>query len=338
MNGKFKSEVDVAVLLLFFTRTEITVRTFNQIRKARPSRLYLYQDGPREGREDDIVNIKKCREAIEAMIDWDCEVHRNYQEKNFGCDPSEYISQKWMFETEDKGIIIEDDDAMSVSFFRYCKELLDKYEHDNRIHIICGMNHLGVYKDCPYDYFFSRLGGAIWGWATWKRVVDSWDSQYGFLNNKYIRQCVYAEHGKKIADTFYENCTRHLATGREHYESILAVPSYLNSVVNIVPTKNMTCNCGVGLESTHSSEYHKLPFLARKQLFMKTHELEFPLKHPEYVQPDYHYWYLMQKSIKGNWFVRIFQINKIQHLIFMLFPSIGKWVMRFERDKQFEME
>lgn len=338
MNGKYNSEVDVAVLLLFFTRTEITVRTFNQIRKARPSRLYLYQDGPREGRKDDEVNIKKCRESIEAMIDWDCEVHRYYQEKNYGCDPSEYISQKWMFETEDKGIIIEDDDAMSVSFFRYCKELLDKYEHDYRIHIICGMNHLGVYKDCPYDYFFSRLGGAIWGWATWKRVVDSWDSQYSFLNNKYIRQCVYAEHGKKQADTFYDNCTRHYATGREHYESILAVPNYLNCVVNIVPTKNMTCNCGVGLESTHSSEYHKLPFSARKQLFMKTHELEFPLKHPDYIQPDYHYWYLMQKSIKGNWFVRLFQINKIQHLIFMLFPCVGKWVMRFEKDKQFKVE
>ena len=47
--GTHKSEVDVAVLLLFFTRTEITKRTFEQIRKARPSRLYLYQDGARAG-------------------------------------------------------------------------------------------------------------------------------------------------------------------------------------------------------------------------------------------------------------------------------------------------
>lgn len=62
-----------------------------------------------------------------------------------------------MFETETKGIVIEDDDVMSVSFFRYCKELLDKYEYDNRINIICGMNHLGVYGDCPYDYFFLKV-------------------------------------------------------------------------------------------------------------------------------------------------------------------------------------
>lgn len=240
-----------------------------------------------------------------------------------------------MFETEVKGIIIEDDDAMSVSFFCFCKELLDRYEDDTRINIICGMNHLGVYKDCPYDYFFSRLGGAIWGWATWKRVVDSWDSQYKFLGNKYIKQCLYSEHGKKLSDAFYANCAKHLATGREHYESILGTCGYLNNVVNIVPTKNMTCNCGVGLESTHSTEYHKLPLSTRRQLFMKTYELEFPLKHPEYIQSDYHYWNLVKRQIQGNWFVRTFKINKLEHLIYMFFPVIGKWVMRFEKDKQF---
>lgn len=335
IEGKYSSEVDVAVLLIFFTRVEITIRTFEQIRKARPSRLYLYQDGPRSGRKDDIENIAKCRKSIESMIDWECDVHKFYQEDNLGCDPSEYISQKWMFETEVKGIIIEDDDAMSVSFFCFCKELLDRYEDDTRINIICGMNHLGVYKDCPYDYFFSRLGGAIWGWATWKRVVDSWDSQYKFLGNKYIKQCLYSEHGKKLSDAFYANCAKHLATGREHYESILGTCGYLNNVVNIVPTKNMTCNCGVGLESTHSTEYHKLPLSTRRQLFMKTYELEFPLKHPEYIQSDYHYWNLVKRQIQGNWFVCTFKINKLEHLIYMFFPVIGKWVMRFEKDKQF---
>ena len=94
MNTLYKSEVDVAVMLLFFTRTDLTKQAFEQIRKARPARLYLYQDGPRVGRDDDVVNIKECREAIESMIDWECEVHRNYQEKNSGCDPSNYYAQK----------------------------------------------------------------------------------------------------------------------------------------------------------------------------------------------------------------------------------------------------
>lgn len=333
--NKPKPEVEVAVLLLFFTRTDITARTFEQIRKARPARLYLYQDGPRQGREDDIINIKECRERIESMIDWDCEVHRNYQEKNYGCDPSEYISQKWMFSYETKGIIIEDDDVMSVSFFRFCKELLDKYENDTRINIICGMNHLGVYKNCPYDYFFSRRGGAIWGWATWKRNIDKWDSQYEFLKDKYALHCLEAEFGVQPMANYRALCKKHYKTGREHYESILGSFAFTNNTLNIVPTKNMTCNCGVGMETTHSDEYHKLPLNTRKQLFMKTYELEFPLKHPKYVQNDCAYWELMQRSIRGSKLYRIFQIGRIEHILYSMFPKLGKWVIRFEKNKQF---
>ena len=37
-------EVDVAVLILFFNRPEQLGKVFEQVRKARPSRLFLYQD------------------------------------------------------------------------------------------------------------------------------------------------------------------------------------------------------------------------------------------------------------------------------------------------------
>lgn len=329
--SKFKSDVDVAVLLLFFTRTEITKRTFEQIRKARPSRLYLYQDGARPGRHDDVGNIAKCRETIESMIDWECEVHRKYQDNNFGCDPSEYISQKWMFETEEKGIIIEDDDVMSVSFFRFCKELLDKYENDTRINIICGMNHLDVYEDCPYDYLFSRRGGAIWGWATWRRVVDRWDSEYKFINDNYSVECLKSEFGTKDVANLIESCQKHHATGREHYETILGASCWLNMGVNIVPKRNMTCNIGVGAESTHSAELYKLSRATRKNLNKKIYELDFPLRHPVHVQPDYKYERLMFNALYGTRFERMFQLRRIESIIYRIFPALGKWTLKHDQ-------
>ena len=105
--------VDVPVLILFFNRPQQLSQVFEQVRNARPSKLFLYQDGPRS--EHDLPGIKACREVTD-QIDWDCEVHRMYQEKNYGCDPSEYISQKWAFSMVDKCIVLEDDDVPSVSF------------------------------------------------------------------------------------------------------------------------------------------------------------------------------------------------------------------------------
>ena len=160
------SLVDVPVLILFFNRPQQLSQVFEQVRKARPSKLFLYQDGPRG--ERDLPGIKACREVVD-QIDWECEVHRKYQEKNYGCDPSEYISQKWAFSMVDKCIVLEDDDVPSVSFFTFCKEMLDRYEQDTRITMIAGFNNEEITPDVPYDYFFASTF-SIWGWASWKRV------------------------------------------------------------------------------------------------------------------------------------------------------------------------
>ena len=140
------------------------VASVEQVRNARPSKLFLYQDGPRS--EHDLPGIKACREVTD-QIDWDCEVHRMYQEKNYGCDPSEYISQKWAFSMVDKCIVLEDDDVPSVSFFTFCKEMLDKYEQDPRITMIAGFNNEEITPGVPYDYFFASTF-SIWGWPVGK--------------------------------------------------------------------------------------------------------------------------------------------------------------------------
>ena len=54
--------VDVSVLILFFNRPEPLKQVFAQVREARPARLFLYQDGPRN--EKDIEGIRACREVV----------------------------------------------------------------------------------------------------------------------------------------------------------------------------------------------------------------------------------------------------------------------------------
>ena len=71
--------VDVPVLILFFNRPQQLSQVFEQVKKARPSRLFLYQDGARS--ERDLPGIEACREIV-SQIDWECEVEQLYQEKN----------------------------------------------------------------------------------------------------------------------------------------------------------------------------------------------------------------------------------------------------------------
>ena len=48
--------VDVPVLILFFNRPQQLSQVFEQVRNARPSKLFLYQDGPRG--EHDLARYK----------------------------------------------------------------------------------------------------------------------------------------------------------------------------------------------------------------------------------------------------------------------------------------
>lgn len=280
-----KWEIDVPILIIFYKRNEQLKRTFEAVKKARPSILLLWQDGPRS--QSDIEGILACREIVED-IDWECTVYKNYNETNYGCDPSTFYSHKWAFSIVEKCIVLEDDFVASQSFFRFCKELLDRYENDERINHICGMNLLGDYEDCHDDYFFGHYGTNAW--ASWRRVVSGWDETYSFLQDKrnmgLLRQLV----GKSF-DKSYAKALARQESGIAYWESILYFDSLLNSRLAIISKKNLVDNIGMTADSTHSNTQLKYLTAGEKKLFsLKTYELSFPLKHPEYFVADKEYY------------------------------------------------
>ena len=274
--------LDVAVLILFFNRPSTLQPVFEQVRKARPAKLFLYQDGPRG--ERDMPGIEACRDIV-SHVDWDCEVKTFFQEQNVGCDPSEYISQKWAFSYVDKCIVLEDDDVPSLSFFPFCKEMLDRYADDRRISIISGFNHEEHTTDVgDASYFFSTTH-SIWGWASWRRVLDEWDEHYTFLDDpvamSQLRALVRERHYR---DDFIPMCERHRELGKAFYETIFQAQSFLGSGLSIVPVHNLITNLGVQADSTHfAGSVDTLPKGYRRIFTMGRHELTFPLHHPRYV-------------------------------------------------------
>ena len=271
MDKQFSLNIDSApVLILFFNRPNTLKKVFDVVRKVKPKTLLLYQDGPRN--KEDETKIQECRNIV-TDIDWECDVHTLFQKNNFGCDPSEYISQKWAFTIVDKCIILEDDDVPTESFFGFCTLLLNEYEKDERISIISGMNHFGKYKNDSCDYIFTK-NVSIWGWATWKRVVDKWDSNY----SEYIKsKKQFSKKYKKDYPTgmLCKSIDKHIKSGKEHYETILIYNHLVNDQLAIVPTQNMIVNIGNNPEGgTHSStSINKLPNAIKKIFLLKKYNI-----------------------------------------------------------------
>lgn len=274
--------MDVSVLILFFNRPDMLERAFEAIRQAEPARLFLYQDGARD--ERDWPQMEACRKIVER-VDWPCEVHRLYQERNYGCDPSNYMSQKWAFSLTDKCVVLEDDDVPTVSFFRFCKEMLDRYENDERIGMVQGFNLDEKTPDVNgADYFFST-NFSIWGWASWRRVVEKWDEAYTWLDDsEAVARIEALTTERKLRKDFIPMSRAHRASGKAYYETIFQAHLHLHSQLAVVPRVNLLSNIGVTTDSTHfAGSVKTLPSGYRRIFTMGRYELDFPLRHPTYV-------------------------------------------------------
>ena len=266
------------ILFIIFNRPEVTKLAFEKIRQARPSRLYIAADGPRNNRLDDFVKCKQTR-SIADCVDWPCEIHKLFRDENLGCGRGVSSAITWFFEHEEEGIIIEDDIVPHIDFFKYCDEMLDKYRNDSRIQLIAGRNPF--YNGCQSNvsYYMSSYF-AIWGWATWRRV---WDT-YEFETRKLDKKQFLDKLSKIITRSSYKFYKIIYNLMYDHKIDTWDYQFYFNQIIydrySIIPYTNMTENIGLGIEdSTHTLV---------KDDIKSNHKAKspYPLIHPDEVKPD----------------------------------------------------
>lgn len=287
-----KAKYDLSVLLIFFARPNTLQEVFEKVKEARPSRLFLACDGPREDHPTDKERIEQCK-AIVSDIDWECEVHTLYSDVNKGCGkgPSDAIS--WAFTHTDKLVILEDDCVPHDSFFPYMEYLLNRYADDERVGMISGLNHFKDWDCGGYSYCFTK-SGAIWGWGTWKRVWDQYDYYLSRLDEPYCRALLEKEicH-KRAARGRMAMWNKTAAETRvkkvQHWDYQFGFTKYTQSLLCIVPKTNLICNIGAGADSTHAKTTHKSQWKKGMVLFMPTASLEMPLRDPPYMVCDRNY-------------------------------------------------
>ncbi len=291
-----KALVDVPVLLWVFVRPEKIKKVFEVIKQARPSTLFLISDGPRENVPTDKQNIAASRTVVED-IDWECSVHKLYFDVNQGVYPIHKITNEFVFKHVDRCIFLEDDVITSISFFKYCEVLLEKYKDDLRINMICGMNHAGVYGVPNTDYFFVRGAASIWGFAIWRRTYEN------FYDLGYAEDAYYINRLLENAKDYKAFCEKIVGYNTDvnygghppSFEFFLGLSSFAHNQLSIIPKRNMVCNIGYGPDAAHmNTELRFMPKRLQQFFNMEIYELEFPLKHPKYVIEDKSY----EKKVK----------------------------------------
>ncbi|NBC02081.1 MAG: glycosyltransferase family 2 protein [Bacteroidetes bacterium] len=276
--------MDSPVLLIIFNRPDITKKVFDKIAKAKPPKLFLVSDGPRPGNEMDRVKCAETKNIVEN-ISWECDVYRNYSERNLGCGIRIASGLNWVFEHVDRAIILEDDCLPEQTFFRFCDELLERYKDDQRVMQINGSNFQAGRKRSGYSYYFSEFP-LTWGWATWRRAWKYYDHQLHLWEELRKTEFPHAITRNKDATRYWRHQFEDAYRADQpnemsswdytfawDYQWTFAF--WIQHGLSISPVNNQISNIGFGEASTHTKNADK-----EMHAFAETSPVQFPLEHP----------------------------------------------------------
>lgn len=269
--------LNTPILFIIFKRPEVTLRVFNAIKQAKPRKLYVSANAPRPGNLEEIENCNKTRNIINT-VDWDCQLFTFYREKYLPVELSESSAITWFFESEEQGIILEDDCLPDMTFFQFCDELLEKFKFDSRIGTISGPNTQFGFCRNEYSYYFSRLFHS-WGWASWRRVWKGYDLKMELW--PLIRDGKYLEDifEDRNVINYWNYRLEQIYDKPDTWDFQFSFHLLVNNYLNIVPVTNLISNIGHGQSAEHTKE----PSIYAN---MKTEPINFPLSHQPFICRD----------------------------------------------------
>ncbi|MDA0576671.1 MAG: glycosyltransferase family 2 protein [Verrucomicrobia bacterium] len=265
------------VAFLIYRRPELTRRVFAEIRRARPERLLVVADGPRDAPDRPLCAAAR---AVIDGVDWPCRVQTEFASGNMGCRRRVATGLDWVFAQVEEAIILEDDTVPHPDFFPFCEELLARYRDDPRIGHIGGTdNNRGAARGAG-SYYFSRYT-SIWGWATWRRAWQSYDVDlhaWPALKASGGHRALFAstEEAEHFAAVWDEIRAGTLDT----WDAQWLFCRLKAGSLSIAPNGNLVSNIGFRADATHTRDVSH-PFAE-----LPTRGLAFPLRHPVRIVPD----------------------------------------------------
>ena len=267
-----------SILFIIFKRPDTTIKVFERIREARPSKLYIAADGPRPDRIGETDQCNATRKVVEN-VDWPCEVHRLYRDTNLGCGEGVSSAITWFFEHEKEGIIIEDDILPHLDFFKYCDEMLERYRDNDKIKCICGSN--AFYEDIkyPYSYYYSHYM-MVWGWATWRRTWKEYDKSLKSISRaeafNEINKLPVKKGSKLKAQEIFDVMTSDAPIDTWDFQLFFSILHHKG--LTVIPINNLCKNIGFG----HADAIHTIVVSEK----IETHVVKtcYPMIHPTKIK------------------------------------------------------
>ena len=242
------------ILFQFFDNLETTLEVFKQIKKIKPSKLFLVQDAPRNNVDGESKRCQNLKEIIEKKINWDCQINRLYRTENLGPGAGTADAIKWFFDQVEFGIVLEHDCLPHPDFFNYCETLLIKYMNVSEVKLINGSSYFIDYVSNRMSYHFAA-SGQLWGWAAWKRSFINYEQDIKKINKVEVLSAINVMFKEiRVREYWYQTVFWLLENKVNTWDYQLLYMIWINNGLIIVPNVNLISNIGFGQKAIHCKD------------------------------------------------------------------------------------
>ena len=278
-------QFDIPVCLFIFQRKDTVLRIIDRISQVKPQKIYLMSDQGRN--EEEKKRVQECRKAVEAAINWNCEVIKDYAAENRGVFENIGMGAMRVFSQEEVAIFLEDDNLPEITFFSYCKQMLEKYKDNDRVVWICGTNYLGKYENSSGESYMFTQHLLPCGWASWKKKYTKYYDSFFDTFNETIKERIKPlyrnnplyKQQMEVIQREYDRMKNGERFRSWDYQMCLSIRA--NDLVG----NNQIKNIGVDAFSEHGGVTFA-DKMTKRFCGMDSYPLEFPLKEPQTVLID----------------------------------------------------
>ncbi len=251
------SNISLAPIVLFvYNRPWHTQQTLDALAKnelAKESVLYIFADGPRENAN--LEDLKKIDDVEKIIVNQngfkDVIIRKSIFNKGLADSIVEGITE--IVNKYGKIIVLEDDIVTSIGFLKYMNEALSIYENDTQVFEVTGFMFPLKKTGLPDTFFYNA--NSCWGWGTWKRAWDFFESDAQLLYDRLIEKGInWESYNAYQGDAFrlqlIQNINNDIRTWAVKWHTVIK----LKKGFVLHPKKSLTKNIGFDGTGVHCEE------------------------------------------------------------------------------------
>lgn len=237
----------VSILIIAYNKPDLLEEMLHKLLALPRRSIYIHLDGPKKTDISRRIN-QECREIIEIFENSYGKINKSFKSCNLGGRDGVLSAIDWFFESEDFGIILEEDIDFEAEIFKFVEFGRKFMEDEENLFSLCFFNPL-----LSLDRNFYLNHWLPWGWATSARQWKSISSQVKDANLR-IHRGVGGHPSKRYSVRHYLNSIiKKVASGEIHtWDAQVHALVIAHNKYALFPMNSLTKHLGIRLDATHA--------------------------------------------------------------------------------------